>query len=531
MPNKTLSDSNNTPNSFIAKHQEKISGVLHGFDRLRFSGCLRALYHVPVMQEYLFKSRVLFKDFKGFALNVSGKIKAATQAIAQRAGRPVVYLPSSNSSKEAVALELAKRDGIQRGLIGVVSCVENCRTYTVGANPKTKHLELQLKWGKCLHYYFYFLHSVFGLMHLRLQTWFPFLVNVCLNGREWLARQMDQAGLAYEQRDNCFAWVQDVSRAQRLFQQQLRVDWAKQLESLLQQVHPTDRDIRRPMRLQYYWTVCQSEYATDVMFKSALELERLYPALVHHGIKSFQSPDVLRFLGYRPPQRGVGKFLGEVTSDYKRRPEGVRLKHSVDGNSIKIYDKQGSILRVETTINRAEELKVYRSKENEPNGPKAWRELRRGVADLPRRAQLSRAANERYLSSLAAVDPGQPLRQQVEVLCRAVFKEGQRYRPLNPWSQQDGRLLAAINRGEFVLNGFRNRDLRQLLFPGRHTDKTTKRHAGFITRQLRLLRVHGLIKKVTGSHRYQLSERGRLVITALLAARDADVHALTKLAA
>src|SRR6266496_4722052 len=531
MPNKTLSDSSNIPNGFIQKHQDKISGVLHGFDRLRFSGCLRALYHVPVMEEYLCKSHVLFKDFKGFALSVTDKIKAGTQAIAQGAGRPVVYLASSNSSKEAVALELAKRDRIQGGLIGVLSCVENCRTYTVGGNPKTKHLELQLKWGKCLHYYFYFLHSVFGLMHLRLQSWFPFLVNVCLNGREWLARQMDKAGLAYEQRDNCFAWVKNVPQAQRLLDQQLRLSWAKELEGLLQRVHPTDRAIRRPMRLQYYWTVCQSEYATDVMFKSTQELERLYPALVHHGIKSFQSPDVLRFLGYRPPQQGVGKFLGEVTSDYKHRPEGVRLKHSVDGNSIKIYDKQGSILRVETTINRAEELKVYRRKESEPNGPKAWRVLRRGVVDLPRRAQVSRAANERYLNALAAVDQSQPLRQQVEGLCRAVSKQGHRYRALNPWAQKDGRLLAAINRGEFVLNGFRNRDLRQLLFPGRHTDKTLKRQAGFITRQLRLLRAHGLIKKVTGSHRYQLSKRARLVVTALLAAREADVHALTKLAA
>jgi hypothetical protein len=483
------------------------------------------------MREYLCKCHILFKDFRGFALNITGKIKAATQAFAEGAGRPIVYLPSTNTSKESVALELAKRDQVQKGLIGVLSCVENCRTYTVGGNPKTKRLELQLKWGKCLHYYFYFLHPVFGLMHLRLQSWFPFLVNVCLNGREWLARQMDKAGLAYEQRDNCFAWIKDVPKAQGLLNQQLQVAWAKELEGLLHQVHPTDRVIRRPMRLQYYWTVCQSEYATDVMFKSAAQLEQLYPALVHHGIKSFQSPDVLRFLGYRPPQHGTGRFLGEVTSDYKRRPEGVRLKHSVDGNSIKIYDKQSSVLRVETTINRAEELKVYRSKETEPNGPKAWRELRRGVADLPRRAQVSRAANERYLTSLAAVDHGQPLRQEVEKLCRAVCKEGRRYRALNPWEHRDALLLAAINRGEFVLNGFRNRDLRQLLFPGRHTQKLAKRHASMITRQLRLLRAHGLIKKITGTHRYQLSKRGRLVVTALLAARDADVHALTKLAA
>lgn len=533
MPNNHFFRPSNTPNAFIQKHQEKITGVLHGFDRLRFSGCLRALYHPPVMKEYLSQCKVLFKDFKGFALNITAKIKAATQALAQQAGRPVVYLPSSNTCNEEVALDLAQKDQVQSGLLAVLSCVENCRTYTVGGNPRTKHLELQLKWGKCLHYYFYFLHPVFGLMHVRLQSWFPFLVNVCLNGREWLARQMDKLGLGYEQRDNCFAWVEDVPKAQSLLNQQLRTNWTGELPKLLRQVHPTDKDIRRPMRLQYYWTVCQSEYATDLMFKSPTELEQLYPSLVHHGIKSFQSADVLRFLGHRAPNHGAvsGHFLGEVTSDYKRRPEGVRVKHTVDGNSIKIYDKQGSVLRVETTINQARELRVYRAKETDPKGPKAWRVLRRGVVDLPRRAEVSRAANERYLTSLAAVHQGEPLAREVESLCQPVYQEGRRYRALNPWAEADAALLAAINRGEFALNGFRNRDLRQLLFPGRHTSMQMKRQAGIITRQLRLLRAHGLIKKITGSHRYHLSKLGRRIITALLAAREADIEALTKLAA
>ena len=148
MRNKTCTDSSQIPNVFIQKHQEKIIGVLHGFDRLRFSGTLRALYHVPVMRDYLYKCRILFKDFRGFALNTTDKIKAATQALAERAGRPIVYLPSTKSSKESVALELAKRDQIQNGLIGVLSCVENCRTYTVGVNPKTNRLDLLLKWGE-----------------------------------------------------------------------------------------------------------------------------------------------------------------------------------------------------------------------------------------------------------------------------------------------------------------------------------------------------------------------------------------------
>jgi hypothetical protein len=531
MPNTTGPETSNSPNSFIQKHQPQVIGILHGFDRLRFSGSLRALYHVPVMGEYLKQCNVLLKDFKGFALSLTAKVKAATQALAQRAGRPVLYLPSSQTSKEATALALAQKDGLPSGLIGVLSCVENCRTYTVGGNAQTQHLELRLKWGKCLHYYFYFLHERFGLMHVRLQSWFPFLVNVCLNGREWLAAQLNQAGLDYEKRDNCFAWVADVARTQALLDEQWQISWGQELEKLLAQVHPTDRLIRQPMALKYYWTVCQSEFASDVMFRSEALLHQLYPRLVQHGIQHFQSPDVLRFLGYRPPRQGVGKFLGEVTSDYKQRPEGVRLKHAAGGNSIKIYDKQGSVLRVETTINQAEEFKVYRAKESQPQGPKAWRELRRGVADLPRRAQVSRAANERYYAKLASVEAPEPLGRQVQRLCRPLIQQGRRYRGLNPWSPKDAPLLGAINRGEFALNGFRNRDLRLLLYGQNHSAQKNKRLAAKLTRQLRLLRAHGLIKKIPGSHRYQLTPSGQTLLTALAAARNADTAALTKLAA
>ena len=213
------------------------------------------------------------------------------------------------------------------------------------------------------------------------------------------------------------------------------------------------------------------------------------------------------------------------------RPEGLRLKHFVNGNSLKLYDKQGSVLRVETTINHPEEFKVWRARENDPEQKLGWYELRRGVVDLPRRAQVSRAANERYLSALAAVSEKTPLSQAVQGLCQSLTKDGQRYRALNPWSEADGRLLAAVNRGEFAINGFRNRDLRALLYSTKGSAKAQKQRAASVTRKLRLLRAHGLIRKVPSTHRYLVSEKGRRVITALLSARQADVEQLTTLAA
>jgi hypothetical protein len=531
MQKKASTKSDSVPNPFIQRHQADVIGVLRGFDRLRLAGTFRALYHPPVMQKYIQKAGFLLKDFKQLMLQITGQIKAATQEIAQRTGRPLTYLSSSQVRKEQVARTIAQKDGVSCGLIAILSCVEPCRTYTVGGNPQTKKLEAQLGLGKCLHYYFYHFHPVFGFMHLRLQSWFPFLIHICVNGRNWLAQQMTRVGMRYEQQDNCFTWIEDVEKAQRLLDEQLKTRWAVELEKLVLENHPTYQAICRPIALSYYWTACESEYATDVMFARPQRLAQLYPRLVHHGIKSFGSRDVLRFLGHKPPANGVGKFAGELHSSLKHRTEGLRIKHFVNGNSLKLYDKQGSVLRVETTINHPEEFKVWRARENDPEQKKAWCELRRGVADLPRRAQVSHAANERYLSALAVVDEKTPLGKEAQTICQRLCKDGQSYRALNPWSDKDARLLEIVNRGEFAINGFRNRDLRALLFSTKATEPEQKQRASAITRKIRLLRAHGLIRKVSGTHRYVVNEKGRRIITALLAARQADVEQLTALAA
>jgi hypothetical protein len=521
-------------NSFIQKHSATVLGVLSGFDRLRLRGTLRQLYCPQVMEAYLNACHILIKDFGQLVERTTVAVKAKARALAAKAGRPFVFVPSSQISKEDLARKLAAKDKITEGLIAILNAVEPCQSFRVVGNPQTKMIELKVETRKCSHLYFYFDHARFGFMHLRLQTWFPFQVNVCLNGRHWLARQLDQAGIAYQKKENTFLRIADLSRAQGLLEEQLQTDWPKELGQLLKEVHPLHRQIGRPLGLQYYWSASESEYATDVIFKDAESLARLYPGLVHHAISSFSSPDVMRFLG-RSVSLGTGKvaghFKGEIISDTKHRPEGVRVKHSLQGNSIKFYDKQGSVLRVETTIVRPQEFQSYRRPEGQPRQKKRWLTLRRGVADLPRRAEVSHKANERYLEALAATSGTVPLFEWVQKTCQPVTRAGQRYRALNPWAPEDGKLLELINRGEFLVNGFRNRDIRAAFFKSRGTQAELKRRTGWIGRRLRLLRAHGLIQKVTGTHRYLLTEKGRTTIVALLTARKADVEQLTKLAA
>lgn len=523
------------PQSFVSKFGDQISAILHGFDRVRLRGTVRELYCPQVMEAYLSKQHILLKEFEQLVSRTTGALKAATLAFAQKWSRPVEYVASSQRSKEELAREIAQRDGINEGLIAVLSAVEPCHSYQLRGNRETHQLELKLEERKCLHFYFYFEHPLFGFMHLRLQSWFPFRVDVCVNGRHWLARQLDKAGVAYTKRENAILSVADPLKAQAFLDEQVQFHWADELDSLLRETHPTSASICAPLGLRYYWSISESEYASDVLFRRPEDLARIYPSLVHHGIRSFGSSDVMRFLGRKVPTstgRAPGHFQGEIISDLKHRPEGIRIKHSLHGNSIKLYDKQGSVLRVETTIVHPEEFKVYRAPENNPTAEKSWRTLRRSVADTPRRAEISKAANQRYLQALASTTGSVPLYEQARSVCQPVRDKGRRYRALNPLSEEDARVLQAISRGEFTVSGFRNRDLRELLCSSRPSNlKIRKQAAAKITRILRLLRAHRLIRKLGNTHRYVLTEKGRTTITALLAARQADVDKLTQLAA
>ena len=260
---------------FLNRHNDRIVGSISGFDRMRFTGTLRWMAHVDGMGKFLNSQAVLLKNFGTYIEKVSEEIKQYAYRVAEAKDRPVQYLPSSSDSKEDVAMKIAERDGIRDGLVGVLTCVEPCQSFAIKKDKKQKQLKLVGRWRKCLHVYFYWLDSDYGLMHLRLQTWAPFTIQVCVNGREWLARQMDKVGLNYQRQDNYFAWISDAAKAQRLMDQQPQIQWRPELEKLLNQTHPLHQEICRPLEWEYYWTCCESEYATDVMFKEPARLAGL----------------------------------------------------------------------------------------------------------------------------------------------------------------------------------------------------------------------------------------------------------------
>jgi len=522
---------------FIAKHQDKIAGTLSGFDRLVFRGHLRPIGHPDGMMSYLCTNQVLLKDFAGHVQKVTESLKEASLVEAKACGRPVQYLNSSQIDKETIARKILAQDGVRSGLVCVLSSLEPCWQFEIRRDRLKKKLELHRRPGKCLFLYHYQVHPIFGFLNARIQTWFPFSIQICLNGREWLARQMQAAGLDYLREDNCFPWVADWTKAQCLLDRQLKTKWPKLLNGIARQLNPIHAEIFRKHPISYYWSTYQHEWAIDVVFDHAADLRRFYPRWVNHAMTTFSSPDVLRFLGRRITLSGQLRqdFSGEVVSDFKRRAEGVRVKHSVNGNSVKLYDKafttKGSILRAETTVHNVDDLRVYRRKEGDRKGPRAWRRLRRGISDLHRRAELSHKAAARYLDAFVAVDDSTTLDQLLQRLEQPRQWRDRRVRALRPLAD-DRALLSAINHGEFVIDGFRNRDLRAIFFPQTTDDKKELRQrSAWISRKLRLLRAHALITKITGTHRYRLTSTGRKTVVAVLSALRSTVAQLTPVTA
>jgi len=508
---------------FLKRHKDRIVGVLSGFDRVLFRGTLRSIEYQAGFDKFLGAQRVLYKDFSRFAQRISQRIKEHAQAFADQQGRPLVYLPSASQSKEDVAVRIMSRDQVKQGLICILSCVEPCRTFTVRRNRQRKHLELVSATRKCLFYYFYFLDREFGLIHVRLQTWLPLPMQVCLNGREYLARRLDRAGIRYTKRDNCFTHIDDLPRAQALLADLEQRDWGRFLNALARRLNPwAGRD--NPLRLRgYYWTFRESEYATDVLFRSPAALGEIYPKLVQHAISQFSCQDVMRFLG----RRTNDAFNGEASTNVKRRIEGVRIKHWVEENSIKMYDKQGSVLRIETTINNPRRFKVRRHTTRKGEQCTAWIPMRKSIADIERRVEIGRAANERYLEALGVVGESSPTRHLTDPLSRRLVRDGRRYRGLRPLDPDEATCFTALLDGRFLLQGFRNKDLRRKLLRRPDDDPRAQKQASArITRLLRLLRAHGLIQKVSRTFYYRVTPKGHQVMTTILKLRELDIAAL-----
>ena len=508
---------------FIRTYEDRIHGVLSCFDRMIFRGYL-PIMSGWAMAQFLYRLNQNFSTLKPFLLENSERVKNHAVAMAHKHGRPFQYL-ASNIDKEETARELAQRDGIQHGLVCIYSILEPCRTFSFRFNKPlpAQRPFVQSARRKCLHLYFYFMDRHFGLIHVRIQTWFPMPIQVYVNGHDWLARKLEANNVRYTKLDNVFLWIEDMARAQRFAERFANLNWPRILSNYAKLVTPQLQDILKDS--QHYWVTAQSELSTDVLFKSRQHISELYPELLSHGTLCFGAKEVMNFLG----RKLRGNFEGEMVSDltdFSGRIPGCRIKHRVKENWLKMYDKAGLVLRVETVINNPGEFKVRKKVMRKGQSKVEWVAMRKGVGYLFRYQQVSFQANSRYLQALAVVvDPTKAKRDLDRMTTRKKDTAGRGCSGFNPLARRDAELFLSVMDGDHCLRGFANQDIRQRLASTPHLrqcGKDSRKQSAKISRILRRFRAHGLIAKIPRTRRWRVTVYGRRVMGTALYLRHHD---------
>jgi hypothetical protein len=495
----------NLGQQFFTQWQSQVNLQLSCFDRVILTGYLPFWSPGYVNGWIGGELKIRHKDFLPRMKQLSDQLVDFAKAQAQAAGAPFQYVQGRCRKEDLVErISQSRRD--PEGLVAVLCVQESCRTVKLVYDPKWPRFEFAYRPQRVV--YFYLNDPQFGRMFVRVQTWFPWRIQVFVNGHDWLAAQLRKKGIRFDQRDNAFLFVDDPRAAQRLADRFASLPWSSLLDRLAQRFNPL---LSHPWLggRTYQWVIDQAEYSTDVLFADRSVLAGLYPRLLDHAVVSFRAQDILTFLGRRLHPRFEGEVL---TSCQKNRWPGARIKHRVGDNWLKMYDKFGRLLRVETVINSPKGFKVAHTVPG-PNGPRVdWKRLGKSIVNFQRYQEIARSSNLRYLDALACVKDVQSGYVQVRNLVHSRQHAGRRYAGFNVAKQDDIDLFAAVLAGEHHLHGFRTEDIRQQLHGACSDPVHRRRQAQAISRRLKRLHVRGLIAKIPRSHRWRTGTPGQCVL-------------------
>ena len=488
------------------KYQDVIHGVLHCYDRVVISGNLQPLCYAKGMTKYLYTHQIRIFDYTQFAEPLRNLIRENAQKIAEENGLEIEFISKKDSfRKEERVKELIEQRGKQPGLVHVFSAMEQCQAYRPWHNKQTHKTYVKMTQGKCLHYYFYFIDPDLGLCYLRVPTWCPFRLQFYFNGHNALAAQLQSEQIVFEQIDNAFLRIADFARANEL----AATFDMEAIHEKLDQLAETYCPAVKQLGLFYSWSIMQIEYATDIVFKTQRTLQAIYPHLLETLIQVVKPTDIATFLG----RKLHGNYQDEMGNRFNKRWLGTRIKHQMGPVSIKMYDKFNIILRIETTVNKVNFFQQYRQVQHRDGTISTqYAPMKKTIYSLPPLAETLQAVNKRYLKFLSDIDTPEVGVDKLHRLTETQHDDkGRCYKGFNLLSEEDSSFFRLLTSGDFVIAGFSNKSLR------RHM---SEKSSGQLTRLLRRLREHGLIKRVRKCYRYYLTDLGRHVAMMALKLRE-----------
>ena len=490
--------------TLVERHTAKIAGTLGCYDRVVIQGTVPGLCYAKGMTSYLYQHNVRIFDYPRFAEPFREQIRENAERLAKEAGVEIEFMRKTSFRKDSRIAEVLAKRGNAPGLVHILSAMEACPTYRPWHDKNTGRTFLKPSLGKCLHYYFYFLDADYGLCHVRVPTWAPFRLQFYFNGHNQLASKLSAAGIEYEMLDNAFVRIADFPEAQRLSDDFDIAKFHAVLDSYATLCCPAVTKLEK----HYHWSIMQIEYSTDIVFKRQVDLAPIYDAISRTAVHAVKAENVSTFLG----RKLSGNYKDEMGNNFSTRIEGTRIRHVMGSASIKMYDKRGIILRIETTANDVSFFKHHRKVEQK-NGETCYKvaPLKKSIYSLGDLQGLMVAANRRYLEFISELDDPSVGTKALRKVGEPTTMNGRNYRGFNFFSAEDDLVLSAIVRGQFTISGLRNKDLRK------HIPAATP---GWTSRCLKRLRMHGLIKRVGKTYKYYLTDLGRRVVLTGLKLRE-----------
>lgn len=490
--------------SIVEKYSEQISGVISCFDRIVIQGTLPVQCHPEGMTSYLHAKGIRIFDYPKFAEPFRETIRTNAERVAQEAGIDIEFVRKTKIRKEDIITKVIERRGRHPGLVHILSAMEACDSYTPWHDKKTHKTYLKRDSGKCLHYYFYFIDEDLGLGYLRVPTWCPFRLQFYFNEHALVSSKLSRAGIVNRLHDNAFVQIQNYDQAQQIADT-LDIDWLKaRLDAYAERYCP----VTAAFETQYHWSLMQVEFSTDILFKRQSDLGVIYDRLSRTAIHTVKPDHVATFLGRKLNQR----YEDEMGNVFGTRLEGTCIKHYMGDVSIKMYDKYGLVLRIETTVNNVSFFKHLRNVRHR-NGEESYQmaPLKKTIYSLFDLRKILTQCNARYLDFISTLDDPSSGEKLLKQVSEPKECNGRNYPGFNFFSAEDQHLFEVICRGEFTIQGFRNSRLKRFL-----PDLST----GQISRRLKRLRVHGLIKRIGRTYKYYLTELGRRVIITGLSLKE-----------
>ena len=480
------------------RYRERLHGVLSCYDRIVITGTLPGICYAGGMTSFLYAKGIRIFDYARFAEPLRERIRERAEQLAAEQGARIEYIAKAHIRKEEVVAKVLAARGEHPGLVHVISAMEACESYKPWHDKASGKTYLRPDSGKCLHYYFYFIDEKLGLCYLRVPTWCPFRLQFYCNGHSWLARKLAAAGIAFTLADNAFIQVAELERAQALADSLTPDELHRRLDRYAERLCPVGEVFGQ----RYHWSLMQVEYSTDLMFRSEATLKPLYEQLSRQAVLAVKAEQVASFLG----KKITPQLAQEIGSRFATRIEGTCIKHRFGKTGVKMYDKFGRVLRLETTTNDVSFFKHHRKVEHQDgHSTRELAPLKKTIYSLIDLREILLGCNRRYLEFLSAMEDSSSGERDLARLSEPRPEADRTIKGLNFFAPAEQKLLRALQRPEFNIHGLRRGDLTGLL---------AEYNNARLSRELRRLRVLGLIKRVARSYRYYLTRLGRAAIAA-----------------